>query len=121
MLLAEDNEVNRIFVGALLAKLGVDADTASDGIEVVDATLTRDYDLILMDVKMPNLDGLEATAHVRRAEMESGHRTRIVALTASPTAETRAEAAAVGMDAVLGKPVDIAALAELLQNVAAQT
>ena len=121
VLLAEDNEVNRIFVGALLAKLGVDADTASDGIEVVDATLTRDYDLILMDVKMPNLDGLEATAHVRRAEMESGHRTRIVALTASPTAETRAEAAAVGMDAVLGKPVDIAALAELLQNVAAQT
>ena len=111
VLLAEDNEVNAIFVAALLSKLGADVDLAADGLEVLEAATRTDYDLVLMDVKMPGLDGIEATRRIRASEGE--RRVRIVALTASPTPDVCSEAIAAGMDDVMGKPVSSSDLQHL--------
>jgi two-component system sensor histidine kinase/response regulator len=104
VLLADDNEVNREVALELLAAVGLTADVARDGAEAVAMTRAAPYDLILMDVQMPVLDGLEATRAIRTLP---GHGTTpIVAMTADAFAEDRDRCLAAGMDEHIAKPFD---------------
>jgi hypothetical protein len=101
VLVAEDDPVNRMVALHMLRRLGVEADVATDGVEALAATEGRAYDLVLMDVNMPHLDGLAATARVRA---RGGHQPRIVALTADARDGDRERVLAAGMDDYLSKP-----------------
>ena len=109
VLVVEDNAVNQMVARALLARQGCLADVAGSGREAVEATSRVRYDLVLMDCRMPDLDGFEATRLIRRRE-GAGRRTPIVALTASVSAADRDECLAAGMDDYLGKPIRVAEL-----------
>jgi PAS domain S-box-containing protein len=103
ILVAEDNAVNQQLVLALLDKLGYRADVASNGAEALAALERARYDVILMDVQMPELDGLEAT---RRIHARWGaERPRIIAVTAGAMSEEREQCLAAGMDDFLSKPI----------------
>jgi signal transduction histidine kinase/DNA-binding response OmpR family regulator len=104
VLLAEDNVVNQKVATLLLDKLGHRTDVVSNGAEAVDALRDRSYDVVLMDVQMPVMDGLEAARAVR-AELPADRQPRIIAMTANATAEDRQLALAAGMDDYLPKPV----------------
>jgi signal transduction histidine kinase/CheY-like chemotaxis protein len=116
ILLAEDNPLNQKVARLLLEKLGYSADLAANGLEVLAALERQDYDLVLMDVMMPDLDGLEATRRIV-ARWPADRRPRIVALTASAMREDRERCLAAGMDEYLSKPIDLRALGETLQRV----
>jgi PAS domain S-box-containing protein len=118
ILLAEDNEVNQKVGRLMLAKIGHRVDIANNGQEALDAVRAAVYDVILMDMHMPVMDGLEATRRIR-AEIGPDRQPRIVALTASVTTEDRAACAAAGMDGYLSKPLRAADLVTVLDDVAA--
>jgi signal transduction histidine kinase/CheY-like chemotaxis protein len=105
ILLAEDNDINRLIAVALLKDAGHQVEVAVDGRQAVEACLRGDFDLVLMDCQMPNLDGFEATREIRRRE-GAGRRLPIVALTASSLAGDREKCLEAGMDDHLGKPID---------------
>jgi signal transduction histidine kinase/HPt (histidine-containing phosphotransfer) domain-containing protein len=109
ILLVEDHPVSRRVTAALLAHLGYEVDLASHGLEVLEAVESRSYDVILMDVQMPELDGLEVTRRIRR-RLDGRRQPRIVALTAHAMAGDRERCLEAGMDGYLTKPVQIAAL-----------
>ncbi|WP_374443631.1 ATP-binding protein [Stella sp.] len=109
ILVAEDEPLSGEFMRAMLSALGHRITVVPDGAAAADACRTGDYDLVLMDVWMPGVDGVEATRRIRRAET-AGRRVAIVGLTADTTAQQRDECLAAGMDAVVAKPVDLAAL-----------
>jgi PAS domain S-box-containing protein len=118
ILVAEDNEINALLARALLARLGHRPTLVSNGAQAVDAwraarAAGEPYDLVLMDVHMPEMDGIEAARRIRAAEPE-GSRTPIVALTANAFNDDRDACLAAGMDAFLTKPLDRERLAELL-------
>ena len=102
VLLAEDNAVNRRVAAALLSSAGLRVDEAVDGEQAVRKAADRPYPVILMDLKMPRVDGLEATRRIRA--LDTHRRTRIVGLTASTLDEDRDACRASGMDEVLVKP-----------------
>jgi PAS domain S-box-containing protein len=104
LLLVEDNAVNRELVCTMLAPFDVVVDTARDGVEGVEAAQRLDYDLILMDVQMPVMDGLTATRRIRATE--TGQRAPIIAMTANVLPEQVANCLAAGMDDHIGKPID---------------
>jgi CheY-like chemotaxis protein/nitrogen-specific signal transduction histidine kinase len=108
VLLVEDNDVNQIIACEILAEAGVEVDVASDGREGVRMALARDYDLVLMDMQMPVMDGVAATAAIRRERARAA--LPIIALTANATAADRDNCLAAGMDGYLAKPFDPAAL-----------
>lgn len=97
----------------MLKRLGYNADTAQNGIEVLNVLEHRRYDLILMNIGMPVLDGLEATEEIRRRWPNGPW---IVALTARVSPEMRENCIKAGMDDYIGKPVGINELAEILRN-----
>jgi len=107
VLLAEDDTVNRKLMTRLLQRLGCDVEAVENGIAVVMAAEARAFDVILMDIEMPELDGYGATAKIREREKGTGRRTPIIALTAHVLAETRAMCAAAGMDDYLAKPAGV--------------
>ena len=109
LLLAEDSEASQLAAAAILRKAGYTVDLARDGAEAVTAAGAGRYDAILMDVRMPGLDGLGATARIRALPGEAG-RVPILALTASALPGDAARCLAAGMDAHLAKPVDRARL-----------
>jgi CheY-like chemotaxis protein len=113
VLLAEDNLVNQRVAQLMLAKLGHRVDTVSNGLEAVEAVRRAPYDVVLMDVQMPQLDGMEATRRIRGTPVRGQH-PRIVAVTASVLPEDRAACLAAGMDAYLRKPIRIPELAAVL-------
>ncbi|MEK6986016.1 MAG: MASE1 domain-containing protein [Candidatus Thermoplasmatota archaeon] len=114
ILLAEDNPVNRKVALAMMERLGYHADVASNGQEAVEAVKRQTYDVVLMDVQMPVLDGLEAT---RRIHAEKGAKSPfIVALTAGALPGDREKCMAAGMDYFLAKPIRLEALAEVLSG-----
>jgi PAS domain S-box-containing protein len=117
VLLAEDNRVNRRLVTAILAKAGHDVVTAENGREAVDLALGRRFDIVLMDVQMPEMDGYQATAALRdREAREGGSRVPIVALTAHAMKGDREACLAAGMDAYLAKPIRAAELIEMVRT-----
>ena len=113
ILLAEDNVVNQRVALKLLERLGYRADVASNGFEVLEALARQPYDLILMDVQMPEMDGLEATRAIG-ARWALGERPRIVAMTANAMAGDREMCLAAGMDDYITKPIRVDALVEAL-------
>jgi signal transduction histidine kinase/ligand-binding sensor domain-containing protein/CheY-like chemotaxis protein len=115
ILVAEDNLVNQKVVIRMLERLGYRADTVADGAEAVQAMSRTGYDLILMDMQMPHLDGLEASRRIRQDERLS--QPIIIALTANARPEDRDACLAAGMDAFLSKPIHIDALRGTLEQV----
>ncbi len=115
ILLAEDNLVNQKVVLRMLEKFGFSADVASNGIEALEALHRQSYDLVLMDVHMPEMDGVEATKQIRRS-VASERQPRIVALTAAAMKEDRDACLAAGMDGFLTKPVRPEHLANILRT-----
>jgi signal transduction histidine kinase/DNA-binding response OmpR family regulator len=114
VLVAEDNLVNQRVLLHMLTGFGHRADAVATGREAVAAAARTAYDLILMDVQMPEMDGLEATAEIRRQEAVRGGHVPIVALTAHAMAQHRDRCVAAGMDDYVAKPVGRAQLAEKL-------
>ncbi|MEA2687668.1 MAG: hypothetical protein QOD51_275 [Candidatus Eremiobacteraeota bacterium] len=118
VLVAEDNPVNRKLALQQLKKLGYRAHAVTDGREAVDAVAHGDYDLVLMDCQMPDVDGFEATREIRRAETTRGGHVPIVAMTANALDGDREACLAAGMDDYLAKPVQLAALRALVERFA---
>jgi CheY-like chemotaxis protein len=116
ILLAEDNAVNRKLVTALLGKRGHTVVTVRNGREAVTAAEKRECDLILMDVQMPEMDGLEATVAIRVAEKVTGSHVPIIALTAHAMKGDREACIGAGADGYLAKPVNAKALFELIDS-----
>jgi signal transduction histidine kinase/CheY-like chemotaxis protein len=110
VLLAEDNPINVLLARNHLERLGFLVTVAEDGVVALRLMETFEFDLILMDVRMPNLDGLQATAEIRRREQVHGHRVPIIAITAGAFADEREECFDIGMDDYLGKPFTIESL-----------
>jgi CheY-like chemotaxis protein/HPt (histidine-containing phosphotransfer) domain-containing protein len=113
-LLAEDNAVNRKLALKLLERMGYTADVACDGVEAVAAVGEGTYDLVLMDVQMPEMDGLEATRSI--IERYGPARPRIVALTADAMLVDRKRCLDAGMDDYVTKPIRPAELVEALER-----
>ncbi len=111
ILIAEDNAVNRFVALSQVTKLGYQADVVTNGAEAVLALQKGEYDLVLMDCEMPEMDGYEATRRVREARLS---RAPIIAVTASAMPEDREKCIAAGMDDVLSKPVDLSRMADVL-------
>jgi CheY-like chemotaxis protein len=106
LLVVEDNAVNRELVRAMLEPFDIDIQTANDGAAGVEAMRQGRYDLVLMDVQMPVMDGLTATRKIRAFDEPAGGRTPIIALTANVLPEQVANCLAAGMDDHLGKPIN---------------
>jgi signal transduction histidine kinase/ActR/RegA family two-component response regulator len=123
VLLAEDNIVNQRVATRFLERLGHAVTVANDGREAVEWWLRERFDLVLMDVQMPEMDGFEAVAAIRDVERETGMRTPIIALTAHAMSGDRERCLAAGMDGYLTKPIKlahlVAAIDEALPPIAA--
>jgi CheY-like chemotaxis protein len=120
ILLAEDNELNAEIAIEILTEAGFEVDRAEDGQVCVDMLQRADagyYDVILMDVQMPNMDGYEATLEIRALPDPVKSQIKIIAMTANAFEEDKHEALSVGMDGHLAKPVDIRALMKTLSNI----
>lgn len=115
ILVAEDNEVNRRLIHRMLEKGGHDVHVVSNGLAALERATRESFDLILMDIQMPVMDGLTATERIRASE--AGRRTPIVALTAHAYQEEHSRCLASGIDAVLTKPFDRPALEAVLRIV----
>jgi CheY-like chemotaxis protein len=113
ILLAEDNAINQKVGMLMLSKLGYRADVAANGLEVLEAIADRTYDVILMDLQMPEMDGIEATRRLRLPGT-TANRPRIVAVTANVMQSDRDRCVAVGMDEFIGKPIKLEDLAAVL-------
>ena len=116
ILLAEDNVVNQKLALRLLQQMGYRADVASNGIEAIECVARQTYDVVLMDVQMPEMDGLEASRRIV-ARWRADERPRIVAMTANAMAGDREACLAAGMDDYLTKPIRVDALVQALNNV----
>jgi two-component system sensor histidine kinase/response regulator len=110
VLLAEDNIVNQRVAVGLLTRRGHAVDVVENGLQALSAMTSSSYDVVLMDVQMPEMGGIEATRAIREREALTGRYTRIVALTAHAMAGDRERYLRAGMDGYLAKPIDPAAL-----------
>lgn len=119
VLVAEDNAVNQKVVLKMLERIGCTVDAVANGQEALRAALEQQYDLVLMDCQMPEMDGFEATRRIRRTPDGSGP--PIVALTANAMQGDRERCLEAGMDDYLTKPVDFQALAGAVEKWSART
>ncbi|MEO8114130.1 MAG: ATP-binding protein, partial [Phenylobacterium sp.] len=119
VLAAEDNAVNQLVLRTLLDQVGVDLTMVADGAEAVDAWEAGDFDLILMDIQMPRMDGPTAARAIRAREAASGRRrTPIIALTANAMKHQVDQYAAAGMDAFVAKPISVGELYNTMARLA---
>jgi len=116
ILLAEDNAVNQRVALMMLGKLGYRADVAADGYEAVDASRRQPYDVILMDVQMPGMDGLEATRLLQQEWSGRSDRPWVIAVTANAMEGDREKCFAAGMDDYISKPIKLEELAVSLER-----
>ncbi|NND35041.1 MAG: response regulator, partial [Saprospiraceae bacterium] len=112
ILVADDNRINQLVIQKTLNRLGYDPVLVENGIEVLEELTANDYDMILMDVQMPEMDGLEAT---RRVRLQYGHHPVIIAMTANAMKSDRELCLAAGMNDYLSKPLAIEILKEKLE------
>ena len=119
ILLAEDNLVNQKLAMRLLGQMGYTADLASNGVEAFEAIERKAYDVVLMDVQMPEMDGLQASRRIT-AKWPAHERPRIVAMTANAMQGDREECLAAGMDDYVTKPIRVDALVQALNDVQAR-
>jgi CheY-like chemotaxis protein len=119
ILVAEDNPVNQRVATAMLKRRGHQVTIAGNGAEAVRCAATQAFDAVFMDVQMPELDGLEATQAIRRAEAGTGRHLPIIAMTAHAMNGDRERCLAAGMDDYLTKPVSIAGIDRVLTALAA--
>jgi PAS domain S-box-containing protein len=115
MLVVEDNPVNQMVLGALLRRLGYQPAMADNGLQAMAALERQHFDVVLMDIEMPEMDGLTATQHIRACYDD---RVRIVGISARAYEDSRQSALDSGMDAYLTKPIQLDALVRVLQQVA---
>ncbi|CAN5397056.1 hypothetical protein BH11PSE11_BH11PSE11_39390 [soil metagenome] len=106
ILVAEDNTINQKVIQQLLARLGYRADVVANGFEVLDAMERQSYDVVLMDIQMPEMDGLEATRRLRE-RFGAGSPPRILAMTANAMPGDREACLSAGMDAYVSKPIEL--------------
>jgi CheY-like chemotaxis protein len=116
ILLAEDNVVNQKLALRLLQQMGYRADLAGNGIEAIECVTRQTYDVVLMDVQMPEMDGLEASRRIT-SRWNKNERPRIVAMTANAMQGDRETCLAAGMDDYITKPIRVDQLVEALLNV----
>lgn len=115
VLLVEDNPLNQKVLGMFISKLGFEYDIASNGQTAIDLSKKENYPFILMDIYMPQMDGTEATVHIREEEEEGGtHRAKIIAITANESEESVKRCYDSGMDDFLVKPFTMEVLKEKL-------
>ncbi len=118
ILLVEDEENVRYVTSQTLQAQGYLVAAACDGDEALRFLQAQDFDLVLMDLRIPGMSGVDTARRIREIEAGKGRRTRIVGLTASPLSEDRREAVRAGMDDVLVKPIDVAVLKSMLSRFA---
>jgi CheY-like chemotaxis protein len=116
VLLAEDNAVNQKVASRFLEKEGHHVTLASDGRQALAALDRENFDVVLMDVQMPEMDGFEATAIIRAGERDTGKRLPIIAMTAHAMKGDRERCLAAGMDSYIAKPITASELIELLEK-----
>jgi CheY-like chemotaxis protein len=114
ILLAEDNAVNQKLALRILEQMGYRADVASNGIEAVESVERQTYDVILMDVQMPELDGLDATRDIRK--LTSVTQPHIIAMTANAMEGDREMCIAAGMNDYIAKPIHVNELVDALMK-----
>ena len=113
VLVAEDNPLNQTLICALLKRLGITPDLVDDGEAALDLLASKPYDLVLMDVQMPRLDGISATRELRK--MRLAHQPRVIAVTANVLDDERVACLEAGVDEFLGKPYRAAELNRLVR------
>ncbi|NTU67379.1 MAG: response regulator [Chlorobiaceae bacterium] len=116
LLIAEDNPDNQVLLAAYLASSPHEVDLAVNGIDAVEKFMKKDYDLVLMDIQMPVMDGYEATRRIRSLERIRGMKTPILALTAHATTEDRQKCLDAGCDGHLTKPIKKSKLLEAIRH-----
>ena len=116
LLIVEDNAINQAVAKGIVANLGFDCDVAGNGLEALHALARRGYDAVLMDCQMPEMDGFEATAEIRRGPAPANC-VPIVAMTASALVEDRDRCLAAGMDDYLAKPIKVTDLDAVLRRI----
>jgi CheY-like chemotaxis protein len=119
LLVVDDDKVMRQLFSVVLQRAGFEVDFAEDGLMAVEMWEKGEYDLVLMDVQMPRLNGLDATIAIREREQAKGLHTPIVAVTAYALQKDEAECLAAGMDAYLAKPINFKKCVELIHSLAA--
>jgi CheY-like chemotaxis protein len=121
VLAAEDNPTNQLVLSTFLAQAGIAPTMVANGREAVAAWEQAHWDIVLMDIQMPEMNGIEATRAIRSRELETGRaRTPVVAVTANAMTHQLAEYEAAGMDGVVPKPIDIAKLFEAMDQALAK-
>lgn len=116
VLVAEDHEINRTITTALLSKCGHTVETAANGNEAIEKWENGRFDLILMDVEMPGMDGTEATRRIRDAEKNGGNRTPVIALTAHALKNDQMKFFGLGFDGYVSKPMDMHVMLEEIKR-----
>ena len=116
ILLAEDNLVNQKVAMGMLGKMGHRITLATNGLEALEQWRQSDFDLILMDVQMPEMNGLQATTQIRQEEAMGTH-VPIVAMTASAMSEERDRCLAAGMDDFISKPVSFKVIEQMIATI----
>ena len=117
ILVVDDDAVMRNIFAVLLQRAGFEADFAEDGLVGVEMWEKGDYDLVLMDVQMPRMNGFEATCAIREKERVNGGHTPIVAITGYALEKDEAECLAAGMDDYFSKPIDFKKCIEMIHAI----
>jgi CheY-like chemotaxis protein len=115
ILIVEDDIVNQKLIERILQKLGYITDTVSDGIHVLSSLIKKEYNVILMDVRMPEMDGLEATMNIRKMQIEQPY---IIAMTANAMSNDKDECIQIGMNDYISKPMRMPEIVRILKKAA---